>query len=739
MSRRRKEPLAALVRSGVSRRAFVKSAALGGLGLVFGVGRDGLVIGCVVAKLPPQEFSPNQWLGIDRQGRVTVRAHKSEMGQGVRTSLPAIVAAELGADWTTVTVVHAQPGPAFTDMGTSGSGSVSGSWLALRRAAAAARSVLIGAAALRWRVPASECDTSRGFVTHRLSRRRARFGSLLVEAAQLPIPSDPPLRTEEELSLLGTRLRGVDSARIVRGEAVFGIDVRVAGMRFAAIARPPVTGATPRAWNEQAARQVPRVDGIVPTPAGIAVVAQDTWSAIRGRSALAVEWNEPNLTLEHSAAFIGRLEASLGSGRLARREGYPAAVLAGAARRIEAVYRCPFQAHAALEPLSCVADVRTDRCEIWVGTQRPNGVQDAAMEMLGLPREAVTVHVVLLGGAFGRRIAIDHAREAIELSRALRAPVQVVWTREDDFAHDMYQAAQVNRLTAGLAGNGRILGWRHEVADYHLSMFGPRNPDFDPAAEGDPWGGFDTPYAFPAFECTLAILDNPVPTGAWRAVTYPAAVFARECFLDEVAYAIQRDPLELRLALIPSPGNDVVRGVARPNGDRLRQVLRLAAERAGWGQPLRQVTDGRRWGRGIACNPYHRGTMVAQVAEVSVGTGNDIRVHRVVTAIDVGRVIDRSGLEAQVEGGVVWALSAVLKTEITFANGRAEQHNYDRYPVLRMSETPEQIVIAVESGIGPFGAGEPPVPAVYAAVGNAVFAATGQRLRETPLRFPQEG
>jgi len=348
----------------------------------------------------------------------------------------------------------------------------------------------------------------------------------------------------------------------------------------------------------------------------------------------------------------------------------------------------------------------------------------------------VTVHVALMGGAFGRRIAIDHAQETIELSRAIKAPVQVVWTREDDFTHDMYGAAQVNRLSAGLDASGNIVGWRHQVADYHLTMFGVFNPNYDPAADGDPWGGFDNPYAFPALDVTLAVLDPPVPTGAWRSVAYPAAVFARECFLDELAHAAKRDPLALRLALIPSPGIQGTGTRARPNGDRLRNVLQLAATRANWGKPFPTKTDGRRWGRGIACNPYHRGAMVAQTADVSVGADGDIRVHRVVTAIDVGRVIDRSGLEAQVEGGVGWALSA-LKTEVTFANGQAEQTNYNVFPVLRMREMPAQDIIVVDSPLGPFGAGEPPVPAVFAAVGNAVFAATGKRLRQTPLRLTE--
>ena len=702
---------------------------------MFGFDRNGRVVGSLDSPSLAPGFAPNQWIRIDQTSRVTLRAHKSEMGQGVRTALPAIIAAELGLDLSKVQIEHAEPGPDFADMGTSGSSSMSDSWMMLRQAAAAARAVLIRAAAARWRVTPDDCDTANGAVLHRPTQRTLSFASLVADAARIPIPVDPPLRPDTSLQL-GARLKRVDAHAIVRGRAMYGIDARLPNMRVAVIARPPVRGATPLRWNAAIARHIDGVESVVQVPSGIAVVARNTWAAMRGRVALGVEWTNAEDASKNSAAFLAQLEAALDRGKVARREGDAASALSGAATRIDATYRAPFQAHAAMEPLNCVADARTDRCEIWVGTQRPNGIKALAAKMLGIPEDRVTVHVALMGGAFGRRIAIDHAQETIELSRAIKAPVQVVWTREDDFAHDMYGAAQINRLSAGLDASGNIVGWRHQVADYHLTMFGAFNPNYDPAADGDPWGGFDTPYAFPALDVTLAVVDPPVATGAWRSVAYPAAVFARECFLDEIAHATKRDPLALRLALIPSPGIQGTGARARPNGDRLRNVLELAASRANWGTPFPASSDGRRWGRGIACNPYHRGAMVAQTADVSVGPDGDIRVHRVVTAIDVGRVIDRSGLEAQVEGGVGWALSA-LKTEITFANGRAEQTNYNAFPVVRMRDMPAQEIVVVDSPLGPFGAGEPPVPAVFAAVGNAVFAATGKRLRQTPLRMTE--
>jgi isoquinoline 1-oxidoreductase beta subunit len=386
-----------------------------------------------------------------------------------------------------------------------------------------------------------------------------------------------------------------------------------------------------------------------------------------------------------------------------------------------------------MEPPNGVADVRDGGCEIWVGTQAPNDAQTEAAKLLGISPERVTVHVTLLGGGFGRRLGIDYVLEAVEVSRRVREPVQVVWSREDDLRHDMYQPAQVNRLTATLDARGTPAAWRHEVADVNLTMFGDFNPNFDPAADGDPWGGYDTPYAFPSLDVSLALSPSPVPTGAWRSVTYPAAVFARESFLDEIAAQTKRDPVELRLALLPSPGAVKLGSVTVNNGDRLRTVLRLAAEKAAWGTPLPRPNDGRRWGRGIAINGYHRRTMVAQVAEVSVGAEGDVRVHRVVCAVDCGQVINRSGLEAQFEGGVMWALSA-LKGEVTFAKGATVQGNYNDFPVVRMREAPRVEVHVVPGTLGPFGVGEQPVPAVGPAVANAIFAATGRRVRRTPIR-----
>src|SRR5215207_6329715 len=714
----------------VTRRTFMQWSSVAGAALVLGISREERVFALSPAAAP---FEPNKWLRIDSDGRITIVAHKAEMGQGVRTALPMIVAEELGADWSRVTIAHAEPGALFPGMRTSGSGSVSGSWRPLRVAAASAREMLVAAAATRWGVAPSSCVTERGAVVHGATSRRLEFGALVEDAARLPVPAEPTLKDSGEFRMLGTCVARVDSHAIVTGSATYGLDVKLHGMRYDAIARPHAHNGRIARWDATRARAVPGVVDVAEISAGVAVIATNTWAALQGRDALEIHAAPRVGATGDSAAFTRALDDALArGGKPAVRRGDAAAALASPTRRHTATYRAPFQGHAAMEPLNCVAHVRDGQCEIWVGTQAPNQAQEDVAKLLGIPLERVTLHVTLLGGGFGRRLGYDYVIEAVELSRKVGGPVQVVWSREDDMRHDMYQPGQVNRLTTSLDARGLPVAWRHEVADYNLTMFGDYDPSYDPAADGDPWGGYDTPYGFPALDVTLALAPTPVPTGAWRSVTYPAAVMARESFLDEIAVATRRDPVDLRLALLPSPGTVKVGSLSVNNGDRLRAVLRLAAEKSGWGTPLRAPNDGRRWGRGIAINAYHQQTMVAQVAEVSVGAQGDVRVHRVVCAVDCGQVINRSGLDAQFEGGVMWALSA-LKGEITFANGATVQGNYNDYPIVRMREAPKVEVHVVPSTLRPFGVGEQPVPAVGPAVANAIYAATGRRLRATPF------
>ena len=720
-----------------TRRDFLKLGAMGGaaaLVLQFratATGEGGEVVKTTAAAAAA--FSPSPWISIDAAGKVTLTVAKSEMGQGAHTSLAMILAEELGADWSTIEIRHASPGATFPDMRTSGSSSVIDSWDPLRQAGAAAREMLRAAAAARWGVPAASCRVERG----RVLRERGGaigFGELAAAAAALPVPKDPPLKAAKDYTLVGTRVPRIDGPRIVRGAAIYGLDARVPGLRRAVVARCPVFGGKARRWDAAAAMAIPGVLEVVAIPTGIAVVAADTWTAMKGRDALRVEWDEGPRAHDSTDTYRRRLAAALDAGgRTTRADGDAEAALAGAARRLHAEYHYPFQAHAPVEPMNCAARVRPDGCEIWVGTQAPNEAQRDVAKLLGIAPAAVRIHVALLGGGFGRRLAYDYVIEAVELARRVAFPVQVVWTRQDDMRHGTFQPAALQRLSAGLDAAGKPVACIHRAATFHLSMFGAFKADDPDLYDGSPWGGPDTPYAFPALRVDYAPLAAPVPTGAWRSVEYPATVFARESFVDELAHAAGRDPLALRLDLIASPGTVKRRTLELHNGDRLRRVLRLAADRAGWGGPLPPAGDGRRRGRGIACNAYHRQTMVAQVAEVSVGGDGDVRVHRVVCAIDCGQVVNLSGLEGQVESAVLWGLSATLYGRITFAGGRVEQSTYADFPVMRMCDAPRVETWTVASDLPPFGVGEQPVPPVCAAVANAVFAATGKRIRELPI------
>jgi isoquinoline 1-oxidoreductase subunit beta len=717
--------------SKVSRRDFVRWGSLGGAALIVGLDAGERAVAYAAGTAPPAAFEPNAWIRIDESGVITIVAENAEMGQGVRTAVPLMMADELGADWARVRVANASPGPRYPNMRTSGSSAISDAWIPMRTVAAAAREMLVTAAATAWGVAPSTCTATSSVVTHAPTGRRMEYGALVAAASALPVPAAPTLRTPAQRTLMGTRVLRVDGPAIVTGRAQYGLDMRVPGMRFAAIARPPQFGATVGRWNDARARTIPGVAEVFEVPSGVVVIADRTWTAFKGRDALEVQWRERPGERLNSLEYQRALENAVGRGKRGRRDGDPDAVFASAARTMEATYTAPFQPHAAMEPLSCVAHVRDGACEIWVGTQAANEAQKEAATLLGIPPERVTINVQLLGGSFGRRLTNDFILEAVEVARKTRGPVQVVWSRADDFHHDIYQPGQVNRMAAALNAAGHPIGWRHQTADYHLTMFEKYDPNY--SVEGNPWGAYDTPYAFTGLDVTLALLEAPVTTGAWRSVSYPAAVFARESFVDEVARATRRDPVALRLALIPSPGNVARGAVTRANGDRLRHVVSLAAERSGWQRPFVRSREGRRWGRGIACNSYHGGTMVAQVAEVSVGASNDIRVHRVVCAIDCGAVVNLAGVEGQVESGVIWGLSSMLRSAMRFENGRAVQSNFNDYRVVRMSEAPVVETHVVTSDLRAFGVGEQPVPPVWPAVANAVFDATGERIRSLPL------
>lgn len=693
----------------LGRRDFLKLSA--GAGLWLAVSAPGRVLAARAAI--PAGFAPSAWLHVAPDGAVTVFLAKSEMGQGSYTGMAVLVAEELRADWKRVRVVQADADARFGNMSTGGSRSVRGGWIPLRKAGAAAREVLIEAAARRWEVAPGACRAEAGAVVHATSRRRLEYGALVADAARLPVPADPPLTAPAGFTLIGKRVPRLDTPDKVRGAAVFGLDVRVPGMLHAAVARPPVRGGRVKGFDAAAAARVPGVLEVVEVPSGVAVIARDTWAAFRGRDALRATFEPgPNGALDGPAIARLLAEAPVAP-EPARREGDVEQALRGAARRVEAVYHLPLLAHATMEPMNCAADVRGGRAEVWAPTQAPTWARRAVAEALGIGEEAVTVHVTFLGGGFGRRSQPDFPVEAAQVSRAAGAPVQVTWTREDDLRHDFYRPPGRNELRAGLDARGRLVAWHHRVRTPSIGeqLFGRAGRGGRPDVVE---GAADVPYLAGAVLVDQAIPELGLPIGWWRSVYSSQNAFAEEVFVDEVARAAGKDPLAFRLEHLPE-------------ASRLRGVLRLAAEKAGWGGKL---ASGR--GRGIACHTSF-GSHVAEVAEVSV-RGGRVQVHRVVCAVDCGTALNPDSVEAQIEGAVVYGLSAALRGEITVKGGAVEQGNFDAYEPLRMSEMPAVEVHLVPGAAEPGGIGEPGVPPIAPAVANAVFAATGERLRALPLR-----
>jgi isoquinoline 1-oxidoreductase beta subunit len=598
-------------------------------------------------------------------------------------------------------------------MGTGGSRSVRSLFDPLRKTGATAREMLVSAAARRWKVDRASCRAEQGFVVHAPTGRKLAYGALVAAAAREEVPRDPPLKEPGQWRMIGKKVPRLDTPDKTHGRARFGIDVRVPGLRFAAVARPPVVGGKVAGYDAAKAKAVPGVRHVVEVPSGVAVVADTTWAALQGREALAATFEPgPNGTLD--SASLGRLLAEAPVEKPSRSEGDLDAALAGAAKRLEGTYELPLLAHATMEPMNCTADVRAGSAELWAPTQAPTWAQRDVAKALGLDLERVKVHVTFLGGGFGRRSMTDFPVEAALVSRAAREPVQVVWTREDDLRHDFYRPPGRNELRAGLDASGKLVAWHHRVRTPSIGrqLFGE-------AARGGHPDVLESAIAFPygagAVRIEAAMPEvSGIRLGWWRSVYASQNAFPEECFMDELATAAGKDPLSFRLEHLPP-------------GSRLRAPLELAAQKAGWGKP---PPAGR--GRGLACHTSF-GSHVAEVAEVSV-EGGRLRVHRVVAAVDLGVALNPDSVEQQVEGGIVFGLSAVLRGEITLEKGAVVQGNFDDYEPLRMDEMPAVEVHIVPSREAPGGIGEPGLPPIAPAVANAVFAATGKRVRRLPIR-----
>ncbi|MFZ0136759.1 MAG: xanthine dehydrogenase family protein molybdopterin-binding subunit [Candidatus Sulfotelmatobacter sp.] len=702
--------------SPLSRREFVAAGVAAGAGLVVGfylphAGRRGEEI-----------FSPNAYLRITPDNKVTIVCARSEMGQGVRTALPMILAEELEADWKQIEIEQAGASTLYGDQGTGGSASVKTTWDPMRKAGAAAREMLISAAALTWGVPRSSCAAENGAVVHGASKRRLSYGDLVEKAATLPIPTDVPLKQNKDYKIVGHRLARVDTPSKVRGKAVFGIDFRMPGMKYAVLSRSPTIGGKALSFDDKDSRKIPGVSYVGKiSDAAVAVVADSVWGAMEGRRMLNVNWDAgPNKDLNTAAVMEALQRAASKKGASLYSAGDVSKVTG---RRISAEYHLPFMAHAPMEPGNCTAHFQGTSCELWAPTQVPQDCRDQVAKALGMDPDQVKVNVTLMGGGFGRRLEYDYAVEAALVSKAVNNPVKVIWTREDDMRFSTYRPMSLHQLSAVLDGAGWPVAFTHRIVAPSISgqkgQPGPNGVDPDLPDEA----AFI--YGLPNVSLEYVLAETAVPLGWMRSVYALQAAFASESFIDELAVAAGKDPLEYRLHMLGKDQNIQYFDTAWRTA-RMRGVLQLAADKAGWKNSL---PAGRF--RGIACFGCFSSYM-AEVVEISM-ENDEPRVHRVVAAVDCGQVVNPSILEQQIQGGIVYALTNALRAKITIEKGRVVQGNFDDYVPLRMDETPTVEVYAAQNTEAPSGIGEPSVPPLAPALCSAIHAATKKRVRALPI------
>ncbi|MGD0124658.1 MAG: xanthine dehydrogenase family protein molybdopterin-binding subunit [Terriglobia bacterium] len=734
----------------VNRRGFLKASTGTGAAFLLGFCLPGRVRAQSPSSGGAAIFQPNAWLRITRDNQITLLVENPEMGQGPRTMETILLADELEADWSTIHVEQAPVIPQiYHHLATGGSGGTEWAWDSMRQAGAQAREMLVSAAAQQWGAPRTECRARQGAVIHSPTGRRLTYGELVETASRLQPgkTDDRALKPPAEYRFIGKSVLRVDVPAKTDGSAQFGIDARVPGMLFAVIARCPQFGGKLISFDAAAAKAVPGVRAVFAVPpigritmgkfsrninsaGGVAVVADSTWSALQGRQALKVSWDKgPGIETTESLRKLLREQAAGPPSYVAVNQGDTQKALEGSSKTIEATYELPFEAHATMEPMNTTVHVRDDQIEVWSPTQIGEILNHEIAQLSGLPPEKVVVHMMFCGGSFGRRYQWDYAAQAWQVAKEMKQPVQLLWTREDDMQHDFYRPYSYHRMSGGLDERGAITAWSHRIVSTPIrAIFDSPEELKDPkhVASQELGGANSVPYLTANFRLDYAPVHSLVPRAWWRSVAASFNGFAVECFVDELAHAAGRDPYEFRMGLVPE-GRMLGDGEERLDTSRFRAVLKLAAEKSGWGTPL---PPGQ--GRGLACF-YSFDSYIAHVAEVTVEKEGTVRVNRVVSAVDCGTPVNPDGVRAMTEGAINFALGPVLAGEITIKDGAVEQSNFHDYQVLRMDQAPDVEVHIVPSTEKPGGMGEPGVPPLAPAVANAVFAATGVRLRRLPI------
>jgi isoquinoline 1-oxidoreductase beta subunit len=701
-----------------SRRHFLKSSAALSGSLVLGFTlADASKMAVAQGKTTAQ---PNAWIKIDSDNQITILCARSEMGQGVFTGMPMLVAEELNVDFSKIRVEMAPVSKAYINrmLGlanlqiTGGSSSTRDGWETLRTAGATARMMLVSAAAQTWGVPESSCKAQNGVITH-TSGKRLTYGEVAAKAAQLEPPKQVALKSPEQFNIVGKPIKRLDTPAKVTGKAQFGIDVKLPGMLHAAIAMCPVLGGKVKSFNADKAKAMPGVRHVVQVSDGVAVVADSFWQAKKAREVLEVTWDEgKNAAMSTDSVHKKLIDAASKNGVSVRKAGTSEAS-AGAVKTLEAVYDMPFLAHAAMEPANFTADVRADGADVYGGTQSQTVVQNVVAGICGLKPEQVKVHTTFLGGGFGRRFEMDYVRQATEISKAVKAPVKLVWTREDDMQHDFYRPIARNTLRADLGKDGKMLAWRYKIVSPSILLrSGPARVKngIDPLMVE---GAINWPYEVSNLDVDLVITDVGVDVGPWRSVSNSLNVFCAEGFIDEAALAAKADPIAFRMAHLDKE-------------PRLKEALKVAAKKAGWGR----AKAGRYLGV-AAMEGYE--TRMAMVSEISLTPEREVRVEKITVAVDCGHMVNPSIVRAQIESSIIYGLTATYNGEITMKDGRVEQSNFHDYPAMRINEVPQIEIHLIPSTAEPGGIGEPATALVAPSVVNAVFAATGKRLRALPL------